>query len=361
MKVGRETTRKSKPQLISLLEAIAIGRTDLSLSNFSVEQIRWAIETGLGPLLFHSVQQSPGNSAFPSWDLLRAADLTARVLMANQLEAMEEIIDACRERGVPITLLKGISIGEQFYPEAHLRVMRDIDFLVERGCVAAVEAILREQGYKQYSQGSADHHNMPFFHEEKSVWVEVHHALFSGLQSTAMEKVFHIRNIRSELRSSRLQGREVRRLSTELQLVYLACHWGQVFQPIGGAIALADAIYLLTRARDALRWSRVLNWVDGCLAATYLYLLLSYLDRYRLVKIPAEIMNQLFRSQLSLSRLSLKSAHAIIDRYVIRGMDFSTLFTIKNVDIAWQILTLPDPVLRKLIVRKLTRAFVTGL
>jgi hypothetical protein len=239
--------------------------------------------------------------------------------------------------------------------------MRDVDFLVAKDCVPAVEAILHEQGYKQYSQRFADHHNMPFFHEEKSVWVEVHHALFSGLQSTAMAKVFHVGNILAELRPSRFQGREVFRLSTELQLVYLACHWAQAFQPVGGAIALADAIYLLTGARDALRWSRILNWVDGCLAATYLYLLLSYLDRYRLVIIAPELMDQLFRLQPSLGRLSLKSAHALIDRYFIRGTDFTSLLTIRNVDIAWQILTLPDPFLRKLIIRKLRRAFVTGL
>jgi hypothetical protein len=360
MKVRYGTRRKTKPELILLLEAVANGRTDLSLKNFRVEQIRWAIETGLGPLLFHSIQQRSDNSAFASWDLLRAADLTARVLMANHLEAMAEIIDACRERAVPITLLKGISIGEEFYPEAHLRVMRDIDFLVAKECVPAVEAILHEQGYKQYSQRFADHHNMPFLHEEKGVWVEVHHALFSGLQSAAMAKVFHIGNILAELQPSRFQGREVVRLSTELQLVYLACHWAQTFQPIGGAIALVDATYLLTRARDALRWSRILNWVDGCLAATYLYLLLSYLDRYRLVKIAPQLMDQLFRSQPSLGRLSLKSAHAIIDRYLIRGTDFSPLLTIRNVDIVWQMLTLPDPFLRKLIVRRLTRAFVGG-
>jgi hypothetical protein len=50
----------------------------------------------------------------------------------------------------------------------------------------------------------------------------------------------------------------------------LAWHWAQAFKPVGGAIALVDAIYLLKRARDALRWEPILDWVDGCAAASYL-------------------------------------------------------------------------------------------
>jgi hypothetical protein len=57
------------------------------------------------------------------------------------------------------------------------------------------------------------------------------------------------------------------------------------------------------------------RWVNGCAAATYLYLLLSYLDRYRLAKITPEVMQQLAQSQPSFGKLRLKAAHAIIDHY----------------------------------------------
>ena len=45
---------------------------------------------------------------------------------------------------------------------------------------------------------------------------------------------------------------EVRRLSLELQLVYLASHWAQDFTRIGGLVALADTIYLLKHAGTGL-------------------------------------------------------------------------------------------------------------
>lgn len=47
---------------------------------------------------------------------------------------------------------------------------------------------------------------------------------------------------------------EVRRLSLELQLVYLASHWAQDFIRIGGLVALADTIYLLKHAGADFQW-----------------------------------------------------------------------------------------------------------
>jgi hypothetical protein len=343
-------------QLILLLEAVSQSRTDLSLDHFSKDQIQWAIETGLGPLLFRAIQQGDNDSASASWRSLKAADLTARVLIGNQLEAMREIIDACRGRVPQLILIKGISIGEELYPEPHLRLMRDLDFLVTKDSVPAVEAILQEQGYRRSSKHFADHHDMPFFHEAKNVWVEVHHGLFSGIQRAATNQVFHIQNVFAEIRPSSFEERAVFRLSSELQLVYLACHWAQAFEPVGGAISLVDAIYLLKRVGNALRWGQILKWVERCAAATYLYLLLSYLDRYRLVKIPPEIMHQLLHSQPSFRPFSLKAAIAIIDRFLIEGKKFGTVLSLKNVGTVWQVLTLPNPFLRKLILRKLRLA-----
>ena len=341
------------PQLILLLDAISSDRTDLSLDYFSQRQIEWAIQNGLGPLLFRTIQGGISDSSTAAWRSLKAADLTSRILMGTQLEAMGEIIEACRGRVPTLVLLKGMSIAEEFYPESHLRLMRDVDFLVPKKYVPAIEAILKEQGYRQSKTCYAAHHNMPFFHQGKNVWVEVHHGLFSGMQKTAMDKVFHCRNIFAELRSSTFQGREVFRLSNELQLVYLACHWGQTFQATGGAIAMLDTIYLLKRAGDAICWARILNWVDGCAAAAYLYLLLSYLDRYRLVNIAPDVMHQLFHSCSSFGRLSLRATHAIIDRYFIGGKPFGAVLSPRNLDIAWQILTLPKSILGQLILRKI--------
>jgi hypothetical protein len=173
-----------RPQLISALEAVSSGRADLPLDEFDASAVAWAIHSGLGPLLYRAVYQNPQSSISSHWSSLKAADLTARIVMAEHFEAVGEIIDACRRSVPSLTLLKGISISEECYREPHLRLMRDVDLLIEKESLSTVKTTLQQLGYRQRSEGTAHyrrhHHAEPFFHEEKQVWVEVHHA-FSRL------------------------------------------------------------------------------------------------------------------------------------------------------------------------------------
>jgi hypothetical protein len=338
---------RRKPQLISLLEAISSGRTDLSLNAFDDRIVGWAIQSGLGPLFYRAVKDNPNNLACPHWYALKAADLTARVVTGDHLEAMGEILDACRGQVLPLTLLKGISIAEECYSEPHLRLMRDLDFLVQKESLPSVKATLKQIGYRQRCDNSTrmyetHHHAAPFFHEEKNVWVEVHHSLLSPKREASRDRIFQPETILCQSRPSQFQGREVRRLSFELQLVYLATHWAQDFRRVGGMVGVVDAIYLLKQAGDELCWDWIVNSVRGSIAATYLYLLLSYLDRYRLVEIDPEILHELFLTQPSFGKISLEAAHAIVDRYSVAGARLGRLNE-RFVTIAWKTLTLPGP------------------
>ena len=286
------------------------------------------------------------------WPLLEGADLTARLINAEQLDAMEEIIRACGELVQPPTLLKGISIGEQYYPEPHLRPMKDIDFLVDQDALPIVESALLRIGYRQRSEMppefyEAHHHTTPFYHSQTQVWVEVHHGLFPGWSLVGSDKVFSIDTIRAERRPAEFRGRLVNRLSNELQIVYLASHWALGFQRLGGMVAMVDMIYLLKRARS-IRWNRVLEWLDGAVAAGPVYLLLTYLARHRLVELPSGILGELSRRQRSFGQASLTIVHALIDRYVTNGREFGRLVSERTFHILWDTLLRPRPPARRL-------------
>ena len=337
--------RWRRPELISLLEAISCGRGDLSLDLFDARTVAWAIQSGLGPLFYRAVKDNPNNSASPHWPALKAADLTARVVMGDHLEAMIEILDACRGQIPPITLLKGISIAEECYPEPYLRLMRDLDFLVQKESLPTVKIVLEQLGYRQRCDDCAElydnhHHAAPFFHEEKNVWIEVHHGLFSPKRKASSARVFQPQTLLAQSRQSQFQGREVRRLTLELQLVYLATHWAQDFQTVGGMVALVDAICLLKHAGGELRWAWILNSVSGSIAASSLYLLLSYIDRYRLAQVAPGILHELFVAQPSFGKLSLRAAHAITDRYCVTGKPLGRLLN-KSMMVLWQMLIRP--------------------
>ena len=343
----------SRLQLISLLEAISSNREDLALDDFDAGTIAWAIQSGLGPLLYRAVRRNSQSLANSHWSSLKAADLTARIVIGEHFQAMREIADACRSSLPPLTLLKGISISEQCYPEPHLRLMRDIDFLVAKESLPAVATALHQLGYRQLSIGGVrydkHHHLEPFFHQHKQVWVEVHHGLFSAERRAGSATVFSRENLAAQSRRSRFQGMEVRRLSLELQLVYLASHWAQDFARIGGLVALADTIYLLKHAGADISWEWILSAVYRSVPATYLYLLLSYMVRYDLVRVAPEVMRELSLSQRSFGSLGLKTIHRIIDDYFVRATGFGPLLSERTVGIIWKTLILLGPTLPKLV------------
>src|SRR5689334_20344616 len=107
---------RKPPQLLRLLQAAAQGRTDLPLSALDEGHLRWALETGLGPLLWWVTQDDPGAVTSPWWPLVRGAERTAALLAAEQQSALSELLDACAGRMAPLVLLKGISISTQYYP-----------------------------------------------------------------------------------------------------------------------------------------------------------------------------------------------------------------------------------------------------
>lgn len=340
-----------KPQLISLLEAVAMDRRDLSLDAFDSGQIEWAIHTGLGPSFFRAVKGNPGNATSSHWPFLKAADLTARVISADLSDAMAEILDARCGREFRLTLLKGISISEECYPEPHLRPMRDLDFLVASDALPEVEILLRRLGYEQPCEGGAQtyenhHHLAPYFHSEKNVWAELYHSLFSSKKRASRASVFSLKNILSQLRPSTFRQRDVYRLSYELHVVYLACHWAQDFKTLGGMTAMVDMIYLLKQAGVRLDWQQILDWVRGSVAAIYLCLLLSYMNHYRLVCVDPGVLRELFVIQRSFGTQSIKLARAIINRYMVKGRGFGPILSMRNVSILWKALALPRSSLR---------------
>jgi hypothetical protein len=348
---------QSRPQLLPLLQAAAQGRQDLLFATFTEAQVRWALASGLGPLLFRATQADPQAAASPLWPLLRGADLTARVLTAEQCEALSEILDVCQGRVHTVGLLKGISIAEQYYPAPHLRPMRDIDVLVPVADLPTMEALLSELGYSQPVKRPLQpefrpHHSSPFFHPRRGLWIEVHWRLFSSHSVFETDKVFRLTHLATQLRHSTFHGREVTRLSEELQLVYLAAHWSHSYNSVdvlGSMIAMVDLIYLLGNSKNPLHWESILEWLHGSAAAVPLYLLLTYLRRCDLITVDAEVLRELARRQGALGKLNLTVLHALIDRYLVDGRAPGTILSARTLSILWQSLLLPGPPWRNLL------------
>ena len=321
------STKRTTPDSLSLLRSIARGNRFPSVCSFNQRQIDWIIKTGLAPLFCFLSQTDPDREFTEHWPRLTASDLTIRIINTLQLETLREILTRCKYLLPPITLLKGCSIGTEIYPEPHLRVMRDLDILVGSLEQPVVERVLLEMGFRQRSTNSpqyydSHHHSMPFYHGEKGVWVEVHTGLFPLRKKLTESAVFSRQNIEAESRLSLMGDIPVLRLSAELQIIYIASHWGLDLIDLkreGGLFALLDIIYLMRSAPQGLRWNVMLDWANNSVAGTHLYLALSYLARHRLITLDKEILAQLRRRQKAFGTVNLKIAHQLIDRYTVTG------------------------------------------
>lgn len=340
--------------LVRLLDAAGHDRPDMTLADFSADQIGWAVKTGLGPWLRRCTSRDPAAASSPFWALVQAADVTARIIMAEQLDAMEELVEACARHARPVTLLKGISLCEQYYPEPHLRVMGDIDILVDgEDDIASVQAQLLRLGYRAESDYPPEfyathHHVRPLFHPRRRVWIEIHRGLFPTSSRVGADPVFSLDNVRAEIRPSTFRGTPVNRLSDELQLIYLASHWAFGLKHARGIVGMLDVVRLLANA-PALRWERILEGLQHSTAATYVSLLLTYVHRRRLADIDADILREVLRRQRSFGRAGLSALHAVIDRYVVDGREFSRLMRERNFGVIWQALLSPGPPSRNLL------------
>lgn len=338
----------AQAKLLPLLDAIAKGRTDLSLGGFDDGQIAWIVQSGLGAACFHAAKENPENLLSHHWPTLTSAEMTARFIAAEHREAVTEIIDAGRVCIPELILLKGISLADETYPQFHWRPMRDIDLLVRSESLARMEKLLRQLGYRQTSElgrraYESHHHTMPFFHAQRGVWVEVHHHLISSRNRACQDRLFELAHVFGQVRKSRFNGRDVYRLSPELQLAYLAVHWAQDFKEIGGMIAALDLIFLLRRKGPALYWEHLLAWVHRSSTAVSLYLLLSYLDSRRLITLPQGILHSLSAGQRVFGGWTLAAAHKIIDRYLLDGAGFGVFLSRRTLRVTWDTLALPMP------------------
>lgn len=329
--------------LIEALRAAVRGDASISLADLDDRAIRWAIESGLGPLVLRAVASDREAPLSPMWPLLEGALTTARLLNALQIDAMAEILDACRTLPPPV-LLKGIAVCADYYPEPHLRPMRDIDVLVPSGAVAGFEAALQRLGYRQDGRRPAafyatHHHGAPFVHPATGVWVEVHHRLFAPASPLGTATLFAPRYLEAHTRPAVFHGRPVRRLRPELELAYGAAHWAHGLHVTGGAVALVDAAYLI-RGVPQLDWERLLAWMAVSPAARAVSVFLTYLERRRLADLPPDVVRRLSDAACAAGPLALRLAHALIDRYVVDGRDFGRAMSERTFHRLWKALVL---------------------
>jgi hypothetical protein len=331
--------------VLPVLQALVADDLGFEIETIASQAISRALRIGLGPALAYVTRRSGTKGSVHSDEIL-AADLTARVLTAELFDALEAVLRAANAVGSVPILLKGCASALQFYPEPHLRTMGDIDLLVGVDELSAVESELRALGYGQKSTAPAarydrHHHSMPFWHEERRVWVEVHTRLFPPFSPIAGDRRFSNDAVRALLRPIDVGSQAARVMSPALHLVYAASRWSERLNADRGIFPLLDAALLLRSHGDLLDWDVVREIVGESWAATALRLMLGYLQRSQLADVPPEVLNALLSNDRFANRFLSDLSYRLIDAFVIDGRPPGPILTRYNLRIMWSTLVGP--------------------
>lgn len=329
--------------ILALFRSIAEGRQDLDVTTFGDAQVSWMLDRGLGPLLRRATEHALPTPYQPAF---LAADFTARVIAGALSDATAEVLDAAKKHSIAITLLKGIAISHDVYIEPHLRTMGDVDLLVDSVDQPHLEKLLHDLGYLQKSEYPPEfykthHHSMPFYHEERSVCIELHTALFPGYARVANDRLFSVDSLKQHRVATSLAEHPTFRLRPELQIAYISSHMAEQLTFSREPLAFVDLILLTRRYRDILDWNVLLSNSENSLVTAHTYLLLGYLAKHGLAFVPDEVMSQLRRAQRGINATTESLLNQLIDRFLLNPPIHASVFTEWNVEIIWGSLLAP--------------------
>jgi hypothetical protein len=318
--------------VLELLKYAAHGRSSASahavataIAGATDAELQWALDGGLGPLAYEAVAAIPAQVPQDVLAVLQGADLTAKVIHANRVEAAAEVIELCASLGVTVMPLKGISISEQHYRAPHHRPMTDIDFLALGRPYDEIEAAFLQRGYELSSidMGADPAHGRPLRDPHRNVWVEIHTSIFPLASPLQRHPVFAQPMDRAVAVDSDFSGRAVLRLRDEAQLLYVAAYWSRdlSMQSIDPTfiMPLLDAIVLLGASGTTIKLEQLDCWLGDDQATASLYLLLSCLSRHELVSLPAGLLTTLAERQTIVGRAENWIIQSLIDRYLLGG------------------------------------------
>ncbi|MFO1128772.1 MAG: nucleotidyltransferase family protein [Rhodospirillales bacterium] len=291
-------------------------------------EVGHALAAGLGPLLRRACQAVEDRLAPPLRNALIGTDLTARFRHHDSVEGAKAAVDICADLGVPVVLLKGISVSGQCYPVGHLRPMGDVDLLVPASAATALEAAFLLRGYRPSldKMGPGAHHRKPLLDPERPVWIELHTTLFPADSPLQRGRLFNPDEAIAQCADAHFHDRPAGRLGDELQLAYIASYWVRDISMHGihpgFVMPVVDAAALLAASGARFDWDRLLASLDNPLAAASLLILLSSLSRYHGVDLPSRLLARLSATQDLIGRPERTIIEAMVHANLIGGRPF---------------------------------------
>ena len=240
-----------------LLQIIADPATVATLSpqqwNVLMQEVRGLrIDARIGLLL--EAQGLAGVCPADPWHELRAQRHPPQLVQAQMRLELRKVLKALAGVDTPLLLLKGAAYMLAGLPVAQGRAFTDLDILVPRNRLEAVEAALLGAGWRHQNSDDYDqryyrrwmHELPPLYHPERGIVIDVHHSILPLTSRVQPDPGLLWAD------SAALPGSTLRVLSPADMVLHSAAHLFHDGEISGGFGNLLDLHLLLTDfVRDA--------------------------------------------------------------------------------------------------------------
>jgi hypothetical protein len=211
---------------------------------------------GLAAFVEHAAAQSGWVLPPAERTALRRESLASAARGLRVKTLLLRSLDALAAEGIVPVLLKGYGLALRLYPDPLQRATTDVDLLVARHEVEAASRLLVGLGLARVPEEAgahADSHHREF--KGSAGLVELHYRALAGY-GLALEADALL----ARAQDAELEGRRLRYLRPEDELVYLALH---ASNHLLQRLAWLFDLKLLVRAHPGLDWARVVEVARG--------------------------------------------------------------------------------------------------
>jgi Uncharacterised nucleotidyltransferase len=249
--------------------------------------VRAAARHGLAGFAAHAVERAGWALPAAARELLRRESMSAAARAIRVQALLLRSVDALATEGVVPVLLKGPALARRLYPEPFLRATTDVDLLVGGEQVEASSRALQGLGLARAPEkpghGGEHSHHLEF--QGPAGLVELHFRALAGYGQALEADV-----LLAHAEEAELEGRRVRYLRAEEELVYLSLHASNhLLQRLSWLLDLK----LLLRAHPRLRWDLVVEVARATALSHLAWYALEAAHRLLGAPVPKEVLEEL--------------------------------------------------------------------
>ena len=231
----------------------------------SEELIRLIIRQGLGPLVYHALQEKSLNTnSLNTKHLLLLKQLCVQNMQtqAKMQMVLEQAWKALEKAGIKAVLMKGASLAA-LYPEPSMRQWGDIDLFVGKEQYHPACAVMRETFPKALKFDEELDHYKHYNIIADGVSIETHRVSMNmthprDVRRYAKMEAFGV----AKAESLEVSGLEVKIFEPTFNALFVFLHaWEHLITEGANIRQLCDLALLLQHERETIDWKRLERWL----------------------------------------------------------------------------------------------------